>query len=76
MQIQTEREFHTALGQYLNYCQAIEEQEPDRIVYLAVPIETYQDFFQLAFVQRALQRYQVKLIIYDPKKEEIRQWIK
>jgi hypothetical protein len=69
-------EFHTALGQYLNYCQAIEEQEPDRIVYLAVPIETYQDFFQLAFVQRALQRYQVKLIIYDPKKEEIRQWIK
>ncbi|BAY47663.1 fdxN element excision controlling factor protein [Scytonema sp. HK-05] len=50
-------EFHTALGQYLNYCQAIEEQEPDRIVYLAVPIETYQDFFQLAFVQRALQRY-------------------
>ncbi|WP_414584420.1 XisH family protein [Scytonema sp. PCC 10023] len=69
-------EFHTALGQYLNYCQAIEEQEPDRIVYLAVPIETYQDFFQLAFVQRALQRYQVKLIIYDPKKEEIRQWIR
>lgn len=25
--------FHTALGQYLNYCQAIEEQEPERIVY-------------------------------------------
>lgn len=22
--------FHTALGQYLNYCQALEEQEPDR----------------------------------------------
>jgi glucose-6-phosphate 1-dehydrogenase len=69
-------EFHTALGQYLNYCQALEEHEPDRIVYLAVPSETYQDFFQLAFVQRSLQRYQVKLIIYDPKKEEIRQWIK
>lgn len=23
--------FHTALGQYLNYCQALEEQEADRI---------------------------------------------
>ncbi len=33
--------FHTALGQYLNYCQALEEQEPDRIVYLAIPMETY-----------------------------------
>lgn len=69
-------EFHTSLGQYLNYCQALEENEPDRIVYLAVPEETYLDFFQLPFVQRALQRYEVKLIAYDPKKEEIRQWIK
>jgi hypothetical protein len=69
-------EFHTALGQYLNYCQALEEHEPDRIVYLAIPNETYQDFFQLPFVQRALKRYQVKLTIYDPKQEEIRQWIK
>lgn len=38
--------------------------------------ETYQDFFQLPFVQRVLKRYQVKLIIYDPKQEEIRLWIK
>ncbi len=67
--------FHTALGQYLNYCQALEEQEPDRIVYLAIPLETYQDFFQLPFIQRSLRRYQVKLIIYDPKLEEIKQWI-
>jgi XisH protein len=69
-------EFHTALGQYLNYCQALEENEPDRILYLAVPYETYLDFFQLPFIQRAIQRYQIKLIIYDPKQEEIRQWIK
>jgi XisH protein len=69
-------EFHTALGQYLNYCQALEEKQPERTVYLAVPDETYQDFFQLTFIQRAIQRYQVKLIIYDPYKEEILQWIK
>ncbi|MBR8826760.1 MAG: XisH family protein [Gomphosphaeria aponina SAG 52.96 = DSM 107014] len=67
--------FHTALGQYLNYYQALEEQEPDRMIYLAIPVETYQDFFQLPFIQRALKRYQVKLIIYDPKSEEIKQWI-
>ncbi|MEY3328140.1 MAG: hypothetical protein RLZZ115_1021 [Cyanobacteriota bacterium] len=67
---------HTALGQYLNYCQALEEKEPERIVYLAIPSETYEDFFQLSFIQRALRRYQVKLIIYDPKLEEIKQWIK
>jgi len=68
--------FHTALGQYLNYCQALEEQQADRSVYLAIPVETYQDFFQLPFIQRSLKRYQVKLIIYNPQQEEIKQWIK
>ncbi|GAP95723.1 XisH family protein [Leptolyngbya sp. NIES-2104] len=67
--------FHTALGQYLNYCQALEEQEPNRILYLAVPNDTYQDFFQLAFVQRTIKRYQIKLIVYDPVQEVIQQWI-
>ena len=69
-------EFHTALGQYLNYVQALEEHEPERIVYLAVPEETYKDFFQLTFVQRTIKRYQMKLIVYEPNKEEIISWIK
>ena len=69
-------EFHTALGQYLNYVQALEEHEPERIVYLAVPNETYKDFFQLTFVQRTIKRYQMKLIVYEPNKEEIISWIK
>jgi len=68
-------EFHTALGQYLNYAQALEDIEPDRILYLAVPWETYHTFFQLSFVQRSLDRHQINLIIYDPIKEEITQWI-
>ena len=67
--------FHTALGQYLNYEQALEEQQPERMLYLAVPDETYRDFFQLPFIQRSLQRYSVKLIIYDFDLEEIVQWI-
>lgn len=68
--------FHTALGQYLNYCQALEEKEPYRKVFLAIPRETYRDFFQLPFIQRTLKRHQVKLLIYDPYAEEIKQWIK
>jgi hypothetical protein len=68
-------EFHSALGQYLNYEQALEDIEPDRILYLAVPIETYNDFFQLPFIQTSLNRHSINLIIYDPIKEEIKQWI-
>lgn len=35
-------EFHTTLEQYLNYLQAMEEQEPTRTGYLAVPADTYK----------------------------------
>ena len=68
-------EFHRALGQYLNYAQALEDKEPDRVLYLAVPSETYSDFFQLSFIQKSLKRHGVNLIIYDPIQEEINQWI-
>lgn len=69
-------EFHAALGQYLNYAQALEDKEPDRLLYLAVPSPTYEDFFQLPFIQKALNRHQVSLIIYDPSQEEIERWIR
>lgn len=68
-------EFHVALGQYLNYIQALEDKEPDRTLHLAVPLETYDDFFQLSFVQKSLKRHAINLIIYDPIKEEITAWI-
>ena len=69
-------EFHAALGQYLNYIQALEDKEPDRILYLAVPLETHRDFFQIPFIQTSLKRHAVNLIIYNPIKEEIKQWIR
>lgn len=68
-------DFHTALGQFLNYRIMLEVNEPDRLLYLAVPLETYQTFFQSRFAQVAIERYQLKLIIYEPVIEEIVRWI-
>ncbi|NJO83051.1 MAG: fatty-acid oxidation protein subunit alpha [Blastochloris sp.] len=68
-------DFHVALGQFLNYRLALETQKSDRILYLAVPLETYYTFFHLPFAQLAIQRYQVQMIIYDAVREEIVQWI-
>jgi hypothetical protein len=31
-------EFHTALGQYLDYETGLEEKEPERAIYLAMPL--------------------------------------
>jgi hypothetical protein len=68
-------DFHIALGQFLNYRLALEAQESDRSLYLAVPEETYATFFHLPFGQLAVQRYQLKLIVYDAVQQEIIQWI-
>ena len=67
-------EFHSAHGQFLDYRFALEEEEPDRTLYLAVPLKTYRTFFSLRFIQTVTQRSQIKLIVYDPEQEVITQW--
>jgi len=67
-------EFHTAVGQFLNYRVALEEQQPNRILYLAIPLGAYQTFFTLPFVQTIVERFQIKLIVYDPANEVIVEW--
>ena len=42
-------EFEKALGQFNIYQVAIEEKEPDRILYLAVPEDFYRDFMEDPF---------------------------
>jgi hypothetical protein len=68
-------DFHTALGQFLNYRDALELIEPDRELYLAVRITIYESFFQRRFIQSAIRRYQLRLIIYDIQQEVLVQWI-
>jgi hypothetical protein len=67
-------EFHTAVGQYYNYRHAIRIQEPDRILYLAVPSQTYEQFFRLRFVEEVVQEQNILLVVYNTKTGGI-QWI-
>ncbi len=68
-------DFHTALGQFLTYRIMLEAKEPDRKLYLAVPVEIYQTFFQSKFAQVAIKQHQLKIIVYNPVSEELVQWI-
>ena len=69
-------EFHTALGQFLNYRVAIEvSSEPERMLYLAVPTDTYQMFLRFEPAKTVIERYEIRLIIYNPTREAIDQWI-
>ena len=64
-------EFHTALGQFLNYRLALKKQQPDRFLYLAVPQGVYETFFNLPFIEEVIDHFQLSLLIYDPNNEVI-----
>ena len=69
-------EFHTALGQFLNYRLALKKQQPDRFLYLAVPQGVYETFFNLPFIEEVIDHFQLSLLIYDPNNEVISLWKK
>ena len=62
------------MGQFLNYRLALTTIDPVRILYLAVPSDTYDSFFSLKLVQMSLAQYQINLIVYDPVSEVIIKW--
>ncbi|BAZ10248.1 XisH protein [Calothrix sp. NIES-4071] len=68
-------EFHTALGQFLNYRDALDKIDPERQLYLAVRVPIYETFFQRKFIVSIVQRYQLRLVIYDVEQEVIHQWL-
>ena len=68
-------EFHVALGQYLNYEIALEEQEPDRTLYLAVPLDAHESFFATKLAQKVISRYPLRRIVYEPYQEVIVEWL-
>ena len=69
-------EFHTAVGQFINYRVALKEVHPERILYLAIPADVYKRFFMISFVQTIVKLYDIILIIYEPTKEVIVEWKK
>ena len=68
-------DFHTALGQFLNYRIMLEVNDPDRLLYLAIPLDAHETFFQSRFAQVSIERHHIKIIVYEPIAEEIIKWI-
>jgi len=67
-------EFHRALGQFLNYRVALKVKEPHRMLFLAIPVKIYRNFFTGELAQLSIAEYNVKLLIFDPDQEVIVAW--
>ncbi|MBM3463412.1 MAG: fatty-acid synthase [Armatimonadetes bacterium] len=63
-----------ALGQYALYRALLGRQEPDRVLYLAVPCRVFENFLIDPDAQTVLTAEQVRLVVFDPDKEAILSW--
>lgn len=68
-------DFHLAVGQFLNYRVVLAQLEPERKLFLAVPLDTYQEFFHDGLAPLSIEAYALTLIIYNPDTQEVMQWI-
>ena len=67
----TVNEFHRAVGQFNDYYVALENEDSERVLFLAIPEDIWSQFFQKRVIQKSLERIQAKLIVYNPYKNEI-----
>ena len=64
-----------ALGQYVLYFDVLTELQPERSLYLALPIWAYESLFEEPLGQLLLKNGRLRLIVFDPNQELIEQWI-
>ncbi|MBE9207003.1 XisH family protein [Nostoc sp. LEGE 06077] len=68
-------EFYGALGQFIAYRSALNSQDPQRVLYLAVSSDIYERFFATSFIQALVVQNQLLLLIYDIDREVIERWL-
>lgn len=64
-----------ALGQYLLYRSALILTDDPTPLYMALPISSYNRIMTEDIGQDVIQRYDLRLIVFNPLTEEIVQWI-
>lgn len=67
-------DFKNALGSYTLYASLLEDKEPDRRLFLAVPFSVFENAAVEAAIQRILQKQSIGTISFNPSKEEIVEW--
>ncbi|MFZ1239314.1 MAG: element excision factor XisH family protein [Anaerolineae bacterium] len=65
-----------ALGQYVLYRNVIRETEPGRDLYLAIRQATFVELFEEPLGLLLVTSERIRLIVFDPHKEVVVQWIR
>jgi hypothetical protein len=68
-------ELERAVGQYSIYRTLLARISPERVLWLAIAQDIYEDFFRQPAVQDIVVAHTIRLLVFDPTREEIVEWI-
>lgn len=68
-------EFEKAVGQYLIYKQFLGDLFPERILFLAVSTDVFEESFSLPSIQAVVVKQEIKLLVFNPETEEVTKWM-
>ena len=63
-----------ALGQFMLYRSILEEQEPNRVLFLAIPDES-AEVLDEPVGQLLITKHLIQAVVFNPKTEEVVRWI-
>ncbi len=68
-------DIHSASGQYVFYRSILRRIQPDRTLYLAIPLDAFEALFSEGRVGEVLLTdEEIQVIVFDPAEGEIVQW--
>lgn len=70
------KDLEEAVGQFVVYDHALRREAPDRALCLAVPEAAWKQIFADALGEMLIDDHVLRVVTFDPQKEEIIQWIR
>lgn len=69
-------DFRDSLGQFLLYQSVLRRRGLGHLLFLAVPAGEYRRVFGSRLARAVSREYGLRFALFDPEREEIREWIK
>jgi hypothetical protein len=69
-------DFHSAIGQYIDYRGALSDERIERKLFLAVSEEAFENFSKARFFMRRIEENNIKLLVVNITIEKVTKWIK
>lgn len=67
-------DFHSAYGQFMFYKKALHTLEHDRLIYLAMPLDIFDEFDNKPYFKEFMAT-EMSLLVFNPIENTVSQWI-